>query len=167
MRFSEIQYIRSPLVWILVAVVLFSGGMGLYKAVQVTMIVGLFLGVVCVIAIITFLFMMPLSLKTVVDDTELRVTIYPMSFARFSISLHQIRTLQVVATDYPQKEYNKTQSEGSRSLNFVIGSKFALRVVSTSGREVLVGTRRPGELFRALCNRTHGDSHKGQSNGTD
>jgi hypothetical protein len=155
MKFSETQYIRSPLVWILVGVVLISGGMGLYKAVQISMLVGLFLGMVCMIAIVTFLLLMPLSLKTVVDETEMRVTIYPMGFARFSIGLHQISTLQVVTTDYPKRKSDKTQV--SNSLNFMVGSKFALRVVSTSGREVLVGTRRPGELFRALCNRTHGN----------
>lgn len=154
MRFSEVQYIRNPLVWLLVSVVVVSGGMGLYKAIHISILVGLILSVVCVLAIITFLLMMPLSLRTVVDDTELRVTIYPISFAQYSIELNQIKALQVVTTAQLKSDLDQIQNQVSR-LNFVVGGKFALRIVSISGKEILVSTHRPGELFRALCDRQH------------
>jgi len=157
MRFSETQYIRSPLVWLLVSVVVISGGMGLYKAVHVSMLMGLMLALVCVFAITTFLLMMPLSLRTVVDDAEMKVTIYPISFARYSIELNQIKALQVVTTAELKSDLDQIQNQAPR-LNFVVGGKFALRIVSISGKEILVGTQRPGELFRALCNRQHKDN---------
>jgi uncharacterized membrane protein len=151
MRFSETQYIRSPLAWLLAAFVLVACGMGLYKAVHISMLTGLILGTICTIGISIFLVIMPLSIKTVVDETEMRITVYPNSFATFSIGLHQISSLQVVTTEHLRDQINQAQGNASNSLMFVVGGKFVLRIVSTTGKEILVGTRKPRELFRALC----------------
>jgi hypothetical protein len=151
MRFSETQYIRSPLVWILAGIVLFSCGMGLYRAVHAGILAGLFLGAVCTIAILVFMVIMPLSIKTVVDDVEIKVIVYPNSFARFSVGLHQISRLQVLTTEHLRGEISQSQGQTSNSLMFIVGSKFVLKIVCTSGKEILVGTRKPVELFRALC----------------